>query len=142
MLRHRSIKLLLAAAIVSIAGFTIWPGCATVSLSPHREPISSLKRKDFDFEKKARHTRSELYSKVGEPDELLENGQLARYKLNHLTRRRIWLLFGFIPFGTSDYTYQLEVALIHFDKDDRVERIEIKQEDELRPMPPHATGRD
>lgn len=125
-LRHKALKLLIAACIVSIIGFVVWPGCASVPLRPTKTPISILEPSDFAFIKANTVLRSEVHAKIGEPDEDFADLRVSAYKLNQLTRRRFWLLFGVLPFG-YDYSsdWGSEIALIEFDETGHAHRIKI-----------------
>ena len=116
----------LAAGLLAAVGFIIWPGCANVPLYPTRQPISSLKRTDFSFKKNTFPNRDDLVSKVGVPDEYFADLRVSVYKLNRMSRRRLWLLLGIIPVAAPKEFDGIEIALIQFDDHDQATRIEIK----------------
>jgi len=115
---------LLAAGALFAAGFIVWPGCATPPLPASRTPVSSLRRTDFSFVKGA--NKSNIVSKLGEPDEYFADLRVACYKLNRVSRRRLWLLFGVVPVAAPKDLANLEVAMIQFDDHDRMQRFAIK----------------
>lgn len=118
-------RLLLATAALCVLGFIIWPGCVSPPLPASRKPISSHKRADFSFGKTAHPSRSEVVAKVGEPDEYFADLRVACYKLNLINRRRLLLVFFVLPVAAPKDAEQVETAMIQFDENDRVQRMEI-----------------
>ena len=124
-MRLRTKRAFLAAGALCAAGFIVWPGCATPPLPSSRKPVSSLRPADFSFGKSAHPSRIDIVSKIGKPDEYFADLRVACYKLNRLTRRRLWLLFGVLPVAAPKDADRLEVAMIQYDDHDRAQRIEI-----------------
>ena len=63
---------------------------------------------------------------MGNPDQYFADLRVACYKLNQTSSRTLCLFFGILPVAATKNADQLEVALIQFDDQDRVRRVEIK----------------
>jgi hypothetical protein len=126
MVRLRTKTAWFAAGALAAAAFIIWPGCVSAPLPSSRRPLSAFKPVDFKFAKNAHPTRDEIIAKVGEPDQYFSDLHVACYRLNRLTRERIVLLFALLPVGGYRDNDRLEVAMIEYDAQDRVKRIEVK----------------
>jgi len=125
-MRLRTKGSLLAAGALFAAGFIIWPGCATPPLPAKRTPLSSLRRTDFAFENGAHPSKSEIVNRIGEPNEYFADLRVACYKLNQVSRRRLWLLFGILPIAAPKDADRIEVVMIQFDDEDRMQRHAIR----------------
>jgi len=125
-MRLRTKGPLLAAGVLFAAGFIVWPGCATPPLPASRTPVSSLRRADFSFVKRGHPGKGDIVSNLGEPDEYFADLRVACYKLNPVSRRKLWLLFGVLPIGAPKDLANFEVAMIQFDDHDRMQRFAIK----------------
>ena len=111
-----------AVGILAIGGLTIWPGCATPPLPASRKSISMLAKSDLPAVQRARLTRQELVSKVGEPTAYFPDLRVSCYRLNQVSRRRLVLFLGVLPVGAFKDNVNLEFAMIEFDEQDRVLR--------------------
>jgi hypothetical protein len=116
----------LALGILAAAGFIIWPGCAWPPLPSTHHFVSDLRPVDFKFKKDSHPTRTEIFAKVGKPDEYISEHGVACYKLDRLTRDRIVLLFFVLPIDVYKDTDRLKVAFLQFDEQDRLQRAELK----------------
>lgn len=115
-----------AASVIFAIGFIVWPGCATPPLPSSRTPVAALKRADMAFAKRAHPTQSEVFSKLGKPDEYFADLRVACYKLNHVSRRRLVLLLGVLPIGVPKDNPGLEVAMFQFDEHGQMLRRAIR----------------
>ncbi len=81
-MRAKTKTVLVLGAVIFTIGMIVWPGCATPPLPSIRKPISSRKKEDFAFPKSSPQSRSEIVSKVGEPDEYFPDLRVACYRIN------------------------------------------------------------
>ena len=116
----------LAAGALCAAGFVVWPGCAAPPLPASRTPLSIHTRDEFSLKKNEHPSRAEIVTKLGKPDEYFADLRVACYKLNEIKRRRLLLLFGFLPIAAPRDPARLEVVLIQFDDRDRAQREKIR----------------
>jgi hypothetical protein len=118
-------KALVLAAVCSVVAMTVWPGCVTPPLPTSRKPIAARKKQDFAFVKSRHPGRSEIVTTLGEPDVYFEDLRVACYRVNAVTRRKLWLFLGLIPIGVSRIGGQVDVAFIQFDDQDRAQQFAI-----------------
>jgi hypothetical protein len=97
MTASRAKILFFASATLFAVGFAVWPGCATAPLPSSRQPIGLRKKADFKFAKREQPSRTEVVRRVGEPDAYAADVRVACYRVSDVTRRELWLLFGFLP---------------------------------------------
>ncbi|MBI1839399.1 MAG: hypothetical protein HYR88_00910 [Verrucomicrobia bacterium] len=64
---------------------------------------------------------------MGRPDAFVAESRIACYRINTITRRRIFLCLFVIPIGVERSPGGWDVAFIEFDADDRVSRSAIGQ---------------
>src|ERR1051325_10125693 len=121
-MRSKKLATLFLCAVFSVAALTVWPGCISAPLPSARRAVLARKKEDFKFTKPPQPSRVELVIKLGEPDFYFENIRVACYRVNEVTRRRIWLCLGIIPMEVQRYPGDLDVAFIEFDEQDRVRR--------------------
>jgi hypothetical protein len=112
-----------AMGALAIAGFILWPGCIAPQLPPSRTPLSSKKRSDFSTSKIDHASRAQVTVKVGPADVYFDDLRVSCYKLNTLTRRKLWLFLGIIPFSVTREPDGLEFAVIQFDEHEQAQRI-------------------
>ena len=113
---------LLVSGVLWVVAMMVWPGCATAPLPSSRVSILSRKKSDFAFAKSAQPSRSEVVRRLGEPDAFIADRRVACYRVNTVTRRKLWLLLGIIPVGVVKLPGELDIAFIEFDEHDRVRR--------------------
>jgi len=120
-MRSKSRILFVLLSTVWVAANVVWLGCAIVPLPSSRHPIDSRKIADFKFVRKSQPTRDEVIAKLGPPDAYLADLHVACYRINTVTRRKLFLLLFVIPTGViREQGYDL--ALVQFDENDRVKR--------------------
>ena len=128
-LRSRSLRtraVSLAAGLLFTIGFIVWPGCATPPLPSSRTPVSALKRADMAFAKNSHPAKSEVIAKLGPPDKYFPDIRVACYKLNYLSRHRLWLFLGAIPIAAVEDEPGVEVAMFQFDAGGQTQRHAIR----------------
>lgn len=123
-LRH----FLLVLGALGVAGMIIWPGCATPPLPAKRTPLSNLRVTDFKYPRGSQRTRTELEAQLGKPDEFFEDLNVACYRLNKVSRRRLCLLLGVIPIAAPRDPDVIELGMVQFDAQQRVSRAGVKTE--------------
>lgn len=116
----------LAAGVLCGVALIIWPGCATPRLAASRKPISSLRVADFTFLNGEHPTRLEVINRLGKPDVLLPEFRVSCYRVNRVTRRRLWLLFGVLPIAAPKDPDQVEFALIQYNDQEQAQRFTIR----------------
>jgi len=116
---------LLAGGTLCALALMIWPGCATPPLPSSRKPIASRKTTDFKFLKSGQASRSEIVGKLGEPDAYFTELGVGCYRINEVTKRRLWLCLFVIPVNVETHPGALDVAFIEFDEQDRARRFAI-----------------
>lgn len=119
---------LLVLGALGVAGMIIWPGCATPPLPATRTPLSNLRPTDFKFPRGSQPTRVELEAQLGKPDEFIEDRSVACYRLNKVSRRRLWLFLGVLPIAAPRDPDMIELGLVQFDAQQRVTRVGVKTE--------------
>jgi len=120
-MRARTLKILIAWAVFSVAALTVWPGCISVPAPSVRKSILARKSEDYAFTKPPPPSRAEVISQVGEPDVYYADIRVAGYRINELSRRKLWLCLGVIPMGVHSISIgDFEIAFIEFDEHDRV----------------------
>jgi hypothetical protein len=124
-MRPKAIKALLVGGAFCAVALMIWPGCATPPLPSSRKPIASRKTTDFKFLKSGQASRSEIVSKLGEPDAYFADLRVGCYRINEVTKRKLWLCLFVIPINVETIPGALEVAFIEFDEQDRAHRFAI-----------------
>ena len=128
-MKHGSLRhFLLVLGVLGVAGMIIWPGCATPPLPATRTPLSNLRATDFKFPRGSQPTRTELETQLGKPDEFFEDLGVACYRLNRVSRRRLWLFLCVLPIAAPRDPDVIEVALVQFDAQQRVGRVGVKTE--------------
>lgn len=120
-------KAFVVAVVVCAGAFTIWPACASKTLTTSRKPISSLKRADFVSVRNTRLSRDDVVSRFGRPDAYFPDLRVSCYKLNFLKRVNLVIIFG-VPIAEKAPDL-IELALIEFDAHDKVRRTVIKSGD-------------
>lgn len=123
--RARLISVLCGAALISILALTIWPGCASIPYKTIRKPFNGRTTQDFDFLKAGKLTRAEMIRKLGEPDGYYPELKVACYRINEVTRLRLFLAFFILPMGTEREAAGADVAFVQFDEDDRAQRVAV-----------------
>jgi len=124
---HRvSRRLLTGIGVLGTLALLIWPGCATPPLPSSRKPLSALRPADFSFKPDAPRFRRDILGQLGHPDEDHPQLGVVCYRLNQLTRRRLWLLFGVLPIAAPRDVDRLEIALLRFDQADQLQAVEVK----------------
>ena len=121
-MRTKAKTALLVSGVFWVIATMIWPGCATPPLPSSRKPISSRKPADFAFVKSTQPSRREVVERLGEPDAYFAGLRVACYRVNTVTRRKLWLFLGIIPIGVSKMPGELDIAFIEFDEHDHVRR--------------------
>jgi hypothetical protein len=128
-MKHASLRhFLLVLGALAVAGLIIWPGCATPPLPATRKPLSNLRVTDFKFPRGSQPTRTELEAQLGKPDEFFEDVHVACYRLNKVSRRRLWLFLCVLPIAAPRDPDVIEVAFVQFDAQQRVSRVGVKTE--------------
>ena len=107
-------------------------GCVSYPLSTSRQPISLHKTADFEFVKFGQPSRSEVESKLGNPDQYFSGLHVSAHPVNTVIRRRFWAFLGIIPVHFFRDYDGFEIAWIHFDEQDRAQRCGLTVE-YLRP---------
>ena len=109
--------------LATCALFLFATGCAYYAPLPTKHhPISSRTAADFEFVKSAQPARSEVEAKLGTPDLFCSDLHIAVYPVEKLERRKLVLLFFFIPIRSfTDYP-GFQIACIEFDEQDRARR--------------------
>jgi hypothetical protein len=115
-----------AAGALCVVGFIVWPGCATPSITTSRKPLSPFKPAAFKAETATHPSRSEVVSKMGNPDEYFPDLRVACYKLDQVSSRTLCLFLGILPIALTKDADSLDVAMIQFDDQDRAQRIKIE----------------
>jgi hypothetical protein len=123
----RTKALLLAGMVFFIVGFAVWPGCAIAPLPSKRTPVGSRTSAQFKFDKSEHPTRAEVISRLGQPDDYFPHIRVACYKVNDVTRRKVFLCLFVIPINVEKSQAQ-EIAFIEFDEQDRVRRADLTTE--------------
>ena len=126
-IHSRPNTVLLAGLIVFVVGFIVWPGCAIVPLPSRRVPIDARTSAQFKFKKAEHLTRDQMIAQLGPPDEYLPDIRVACYKVNDVTRRKVFLCLFVIPLNV-DKIPACDVAFIEFDNNDWVQRAEMTTE--------------
>jgi hypothetical protein len=112
---------LVIAILVAAIFFT---GCIIVPAGSTRRPLASAD-KEFSFVKVGQTSRSEITNRLGAFDEYYDDLHVGAYRLNEITRTRLWLALGIIPVGTSKVQDRDEIAYFKFDSADLVTRHRI-----------------
>ena len=60
--------------------------------------------------------------RLGEPDAYLPDLRIACYRVNEVTRRKLWLCLFVIPINVENRSGYVEIAFIEFDEKDHVRR--------------------
>ncbi|SRR6266540_1869169 len=121
-MRSKTKTALLVSAVLWVVAMMLWPGCATPPLPSSRTPILSRKKEDFAFPKSPPPSRTEVVSKVGEPDAYLPDLRVACYRVNEVTKRKLWLCLGILPVNVERLPGYVDIAFIEFDEGDHVRR--------------------
>jgi hypothetical protein len=123
----RTKAVLVAGIALFIVGFAVWPGCAIAPLPSKRTPVGSRTARQFKFEKSEHPTRAEVVAQLGEPDKYVPDIRVACYKVNDVTRRKVFLCLFVIPINVEKSRAQ-DIAFIEFDEQDRVRRADVTTE--------------
>ena len=113
---------LLVSAVLWVVAMMVWPGCATPPLPSSRKPILSRKKEDFAFPKSWPPSRSEIVRRLGEPDAYLPDLRVACYRVNEVTKRKLWLCLFIIPVNVEKHAGYVDIVFIEFDESDHVRR--------------------
>jgi hypothetical protein len=123
----RTKAVLFSGIVLFIVGFAVWPGCAIAPLPSKRTPVGSRTTAQFKFEKSEHPTRAEVISQLGPPDEYVPDIRVACYKVNDVTRRKVFLCLFVIPINVEKSSAR-DIAFIEFDEQDRVRRADLTTE--------------
>ena len=121
-MRSKTKTALLVSAVLWVVAMMVWPGCATPPLPSSRKPILSRKKEDFAFPRSWPPSRSDIVRRIGEPDAYLPNQRVACYRVNEVTKRKLWLCLGVIPINVEKLRGYVDIAFIEFDESDHVRR--------------------
>ena len=121
-MRSKTKTALLLSVVLWIVGMMVWPGCAVVPLPSKRQPVSSRKAEDFAFPKTWPPSRSDIVRRLGEPDVYLSDLRVACYRVNEVTRRKLWLCLFVIPMNVDKRGGYVDIAFIEYDGTDHVKR--------------------
>ena len=121
-MRPKTKTALLVSAVLWVVAMMVWPGCATPPLPSSRTPILSRKKADFAFPKSPPPSRTEIVRKVGEPDAWYPDLRVACYRVNEVTRRKLWLFLFIIPVNVEKHAGYVDIVFIEFDEGDHVRR--------------------
>ena len=106
---------LAAASVFFSAGFILWAGCASVALPSSRTTPGRVQMEEVKQAGQAGLSKSEMFVKLGKPDEWYHDLHVACYKLHALERGSVEIVFG-IPFPDNENKEPgVEVALVEFD---------------------------
>lgn len=110
-----------------VFGFTMCvslSSCLVPDVHYARHPVSS-DPKGFWAIRMGQTTRSEIATRFGSPDESYPEMSVSCYRLNELTRYRLWLALGVLPVSVTALDDKTEVAFIQFDEHGVVQRCSI-----------------
>jgi hypothetical protein len=99
-------------------------GCIIVPAGSSKRPLASS-NKECSFIRVGQTSRSDITNRLGAFDEYFDELHVGSYRLNEITRTRLWLALGIIPVGTSKVQDRDEIAYFEFDSSDRVRRHQI-----------------
>ena len=106
-------------AVAWIAVNMVWMGCVSAPLPSRKKPVIFRNKTAIDFVVNASSnshlSQQEVISKLGQPDAYFKNQQIACYKIDSKTQRKVFLFLFLIPIDVYEYQ-QYDVALVEYDK--------------------------
>lgn len=105
---------LAGASVFFSAGFILWAGCGSLPLPASRTAPGRVQMQDMKQAKQAGLSKSEMFAKLGKPDEWYSDLNVACYKLNELERSHVEIFLG-VPVPDNEKEPGVEVAMVQFD---------------------------